>query len=229
MRMVLGLVVMTVGASAGPLAPDGNYEPRIIEGWTVLIQRPLLDDQAALGRDALRLLEVKLVDVVRTVPAAACVELRKVPIYLCFREGSRGGPGAEYHPDEGWLRDNGYDPKKAKAVEIGDAAQFLKFSIPQPSVLLHELAHAYHDRVLGFGHAGIKAAYASAVEGRKYESVLHVGGARKRHYALTDEKEYFAEATEAWFGTNDFYPFVRAELREFDPQVCAVLREVWGS
>ena len=25
--------------------------------------------------------------------------------------------------------------------------------------------------------------------------------------------EYFAEASEAFFGTNDFYPFVRAELR----------------
>ncbi|MBV8880523.1 MAG: metallopeptidase, partial [Planctomycetaceae bacterium] len=70
--------------------------------------------------------------------------------------------------------------------------------------------------------------YAAAVEGKKYDSVLHVSGSRKRHYALTNEKEYFAEATEAWLGTNDFYPFVRAELREVDPAVCAVLREVWG-
>ena len=95
-------------------------------------------------------------------------------------------------------------------------------------MLLHELAHAYHDRVLGFDHAGILAAYKAAVDGKKYESVLHIGGKLKRHYALTNEKEYFAEASEAWFGTNDFYPFVRAELREVDPKAAAVLEEVWG-
>jgi hypothetical protein len=33
--------------------------------------------------------------------------------------------------------------------------------------------------------------------------------------------------TEAFFGTNDFYPFVRAELREHDPEMFEVLREVW--
>ena len=29
--------------------------------------------------------------------------------------------------------------------------------------------------------------------------------------------EYFAEASEAYFGTNDFFPFVRIELRRHDP------------
>ena len=72
-----------------------------------------------------------------------------------------------------------------------------------------------------------KAAYAAAVQGKRYESVLHIDGGHKRHYALTDHKEYFAEACEAWFGTNDFYPFVRAELREVDPEACTVLEEVW--
>jgi hypothetical protein len=200
-----------------------QYETRVVEGWTVHVQRRLLEEKAELGRDALRLLETKLYEITRVVPAKACAELRKVPIWLGDGEG-----GTEYHPSEEWLRRNGRDPRKAKAVEIGDAARFLKFSIPQPSVLLHELAHAYHDRFLGFEHPGIRAAYAAAVEGKKYESVLHIGGKRRRHYALTDAKEYFAEASEAWLGTNDFYPFVRAELREFDPQAAAVLEEVWG-
>ena len=45
---------------------------------------------------------------------------------------------------------------------------------------------------------------------------------------MTNEKEYFAESTEAFFGTNDFYPFVRAELKEYDPDMFALLCEVWG-
>ncbi len=34
--------------------------------------------------------------------------------------------------------------------------------------------------------------------------------------------EYFAEGTEAYFYRNDFYPFVRAELKDHDP----VLRDL---
>jgi len=40
--------------------------------------------------------------------------------------------------------------------------------------------------------------------------------------------EYFAESTEAFFGTNDFYPFVRPELREFDPEMFNLLTKLWG-
>ena len=53
-------------------------------------------------------------------------------------------------------------------------------------------------------------------------------GRRERHYALNNPKEYFAETTEAFFGVNDFYPFVRAELKEFDPAMFELLGEVWA-
>jgi hypothetical protein len=39
--------------------------------------------------------------------------------------------------------------------------------------------------------------------------------------------EYFAEATEAFFGTNDFYPFVRAELLQHDPELFKLLETLW--
>ncbi len=39
--------------------------------------------------------------------------------------------------------------------------------------------------------------------------------------------EHFAEASEAFFGTNDFYPFVRAELRRHDPGMYALLEKLW--
>jgi hypothetical protein len=45
---------------------------------------------------------------------------------------------------------------------------------------------------------------------------------------MTDPKEYFAEATEAYFGVNDFYPFVRAELHEHDPGMYQLLEKIWG-
>ena len=49
-----------------------------------------------------------------------------------------------------------------------------------------------------------------------------------RHYALTNHKEFFAEMTEAYFGVNDFFPFVRAELRRHDEATFLMLQEIWG-
>jgi hypothetical protein len=42
-----------------------------------------------------------------------------------------------------------------------------------------------------------------------------------------DRWEYFAEASEAYFGTNDFYPFVRTELQRHDPEMYELLKRLW--
>lgn len=47
-------------------------------------------------------------------------------------------------------------------------------------------------------------------------------------YAAENHKEDFAEASEAFFGANDFYPFVRVELRRHDPEMEALLGRLWG-
>jgi len=98
----------------------------------------------------------------------------------------------------------------------------------QPFMVLHELAHAYHDRVPGFDHAKIRAAYDGAVKEGKSESVLFWDGRKGRHDGLKDHKGSFAEGTEACFGTNDFYPFVRAELRQHDAALFEAIESVWG-
>jgi hypothetical protein len=98
----------------------------------------------------------------------------------------------------------------------------------QPCVALHELAHAYHDQFLGFDHPALAERHAAAKSGGKYDEVLHIDGKRREHYALTDPKEFFAELTECYFGTNDFYPFVRVELREHDAESYRLLETIWG-
>ena len=39
--------------------------------------------------------------------------------------------------------------------------------------------------------------------------------------------EYFAETTEAYFGTNDFHPFVRGELLTVDPSCAKLMQNTW--
>ena len=43
-------------------------------------------------------------------------------------------------------------------------------------------------------------------------------------YDRVDEREYFAELSEAWFWENDFQPFTRDALLTFGPVGAAVVR-----
>ena len=99
-----------------------------------------------------------------------------------------------------------------------------------PYVILHELAHAYHDQVLegGFKNKEVADAYNEIKKTGSYDKVLLYTGRTVKHYALTTPMEYFAESTEAYLGVNDFYPFVRAELKEHDPRMFELLKKIWG-
>jgi hypothetical protein len=120
----------------------------------------------------------------------------------------------------------------AKGVEFTDIRHFDAETRRMPVFVLHELAHAYHDRVLGFDNAEIKAAYDRAVAGKSYDAVERWHGTGpntiERAYAMTNEREYFAESTEAYFDRNDFYPFTREDLVRHDPEMCKLLERVWG-
>ena len=207
-----------------PYDPTSAYEIRKIEGWRVYVLKRLEKEKPEILRKAMRLVGLQLYQITLVVPDGPLEKLREVPIWVCDR---KDGP-IHFHPNRGWLVTNGYNPDKAKAVDISRVANIVNSYRTQRWVLLHELAHAYHNRVLGFNHPKVLQAYRNAKKSKKYESVLLHNGRKVRHYALTNEKEYFAECTEAFFGTNDFYPFVRSELKEHDPGVYKVLEEVWG-
>lgn len=205
-----------------------DREPRDLEGWTVRVDRSLLTGpDAAFGRKALRVLEHKLAEIAQVVPPGPLAALRKVTIVLDARHPLSS---MQYHPSAGWLRQHGYEPTLARCVHIPRVADVTgRFLVnQQPMAVLHELAHAYHDQVLGFDDPKIKAAWVRFTDSGKYGEVLHISGRRRKHYALTNQMEFFAEMTESFFGTNDFYPFVRGELKQELPDVDKLLTEVWG-
>ncbi len=218
--------------SADPVAVAG-HQTKSIEGWTVHVSDELLEkDKAATGR-ALELLTVQLREITRVVPAAAVLELRKVPLWFSA-EYPGVQPRAEYHPGAGWLRDNKRDPAMEKAVEFTNVQIFERETKRMPNFALHELAHAYHDRVLpkGFGNEEIKAAFEKAKTSGLYDRVEQRFGdgrsANVRAYAITNPMEYFAECSEAFFSTNDFFPFTREQLEKHDPEMFALLKSLWS-
>ena len=209
-------------------------EVREVSGWKVHINKILLGSQRDETQHALDLLKKMLDEIIRTVPKAAVVEMQKVPLYFSPPyKGKRGG--AEFHPDAGWLRDNGRDPVMAKGVEFSGIADFEQEMNRMPNFALHELAHGFHNRVVkgGFDNAEIKTAYENAKASGKYDRVERWHGNGKpntfeRAYAMSSPMEYFAECTEAFFSRNDFFPFTRDELNRHDPQMSALLGKLWG-
>ncbi len=208
-------------------APRGLYHEMDIEGWTVLVHPELEEGDPDLWERTRDLLGEKLRAMVGVLPARAIQELREVPIWVEHEHPMH--PCMCYHPEAGWLRENAMNPDKAGAVEIANARNFIEWSETQPWMVLHEMAHAYHFRRLGAEHPEIRQAYEEAVAAKRYEAVAHVDGrTQQRHYALTNDKEYFAEATEAYYGKNDFAPFDREALAEHDPRIFQILPRLWG-
>ena len=219
-------VQLAAGESKPSYEPTENYVQREIHGWTVYVHRSLLDEQKRTGDRVLELLTVKLYDIRQAVPAKALEKLRKIPIWLEYNNPKVRC--ACFHPSRQWLKSNGFNPDKAGAVEIGNSETFIRWSRHQPSMVLHELAHGYHWHFLGgYDNPDIAAAFNRAKDAKLYESVLYFDGSKKRAYALNNPQEYFAELTEAWFGMNDFYPFVRAEVLVHDPEMAKLLRKLW--
>ncbi len=202
---------------------------RVIEGWTVHIDdRLLAGPDKAIGDRALRILANRLYDITLVVPADKVARLQKVPIWIDRSHGKLRP--AQYHPSAGWLKGHGYSAVLARCVHIPVAGDFASIGHQrvQPWSVLHELAHAYHDQVLGFDNAQIRAAWECFRDGGKYKRTLHINGRMVKHYALTNPMEFFAEMTEAYFGVNDFYPFNRAELQRDEPGIYALLTTIWG-
>lgn len=208
-----------------------GQEQRQLAGWTAWVNPRLIEQDAALLEQALTLLRAQLEEITRVVPHRAVVELQKVPLHF-NPEYPNVSPRAEYHPGAAWLRTNGRDPTMEKAVEFTNVRIFAAETRRMPNFALHELAHAYHDRVLGFDHAEIIAAFEHARAAKLYDHVERRDSeGRKRMakaYAMTNAKEYFAECSEAFFSRNDFFPFTREELRKHDPVMCELLKKLWG-
>jgi len=238
------------GATGGAPSGDGPAvvspplrETRSIAGWTVLIDRRLLDGHeaaAASGAEgetdinrALALLEHQLEEIARVVPARAVEALRRVPLFMS-PEYAGIQPRAEYHPAPRWLEQHGRDPAMARGVEFTHVRIFEAETRRMPNFALHELAHAYHHRVLpgGFDHAEIAAAFARARDAGLYDRVERRDSEGRpsfeRAYAMTNAAEFFAESSEAYFSRNDFFPFDRRELERHDPTTLAAVEIAWG-
>lgn len=233
MTRMLAVILLISGVVFGserdtPPLPQ-EHQIRQMEGWTVHVDTRLLNEEnAAIGKHAIRILENQLFGIKLVVEEEKVKRLQQVPVWLDLTCGEL--KAMQYHPGAGWLKAQGLPAELAKCVHIPDVKSFVNARTlrEQPLVMLHELAHAYHDQVLNFENAEIKAAWQRFKDGKRYEATLHVNGHTTKHYGLTNQMEFFAEMTESYFGMNDFFPFNSGELKKEDPELFALLEKTWG-
>jgi hypothetical protein len=213
-------------------APAASHRELKLQGWTVRVHEDLYRSDGELTERALELLEMQLQEIVRVVPEPAVRCLQRVPLWFS-PEYPNTQPGAEYHPDAAWLSRNQRDPVMAQSVEFTNIRIFERETRRMPNFALHELAHAYHDQFLdqGFRNQAIQQAFDQTKRSGTYQSVEQRFGdgrtATVEAYAMKTPQEYFAESTEAYFSTNDFFPFDRSQLGSHDPRMLTLLEQLW--
>jgi len=201
-----GAWAVALDTDAKPMATaKGEYVSLRMEGWTVHLRDHFVGAGRTAVDDFLPRLAGRLRAVCGALPARAVARLREVPIWV-----SPGIPGVEsaarYHPDAGWLEGHGRDPAMAKGVEFTNVDDFAAQAEARPGLVLHELARAWHDQVVGAGDprlAGLES-------------------------ASSDSAEVFAAASEVFFLGEGAATRAPGALPRRDPRRERLLRSLWG-
>ena len=223
------ILVVLVGACVLE-EPDDDYRVYDLNGFEVRVEIRALEINEERTQEAIDLLEENLQEVTTLSLNDAIMEaLQSVVIFVDWNTSNRT---ALYHPSLTWLQDNGYTEEKYRSVEIPNLTMYLENTrLNHPYIILHELAHAYHHQVLGSSDEFITEAFENARANGLYRDVTYDTGTEVIHaplsYAYTNEREYFAELTETYFGWNNYFPFIRTELETYDSVGYEMIEIAW--
>jgi hypothetical protein len=233
---------MTIVTVDAPAMPAG-WKLETIAGFQVVFSPALLRDDASSSR-AREFLDDRLAEATRLVPAAAVPHLRKVRLWLDLDPAgdSRGLAFYAASPSNGAASPSDRHAERDRPYGGFRGAMYLGIVFPNiigaittsaiwrsPMMVLHELAHAYHHQVLGFFNAEVKQTYEAAKAKGLYRNVSYRHGQiAPVGYAMSNELEYFAELTEAYFGQNDQAPFDAEELKKYDSDGFRLIERAWN-
>lgn len=148
---------------------------------------------------------------------AICAEFAQIKYFLFMGKESRTGGrhgGQWYFPVNNRISKHFDD-----SIVVRSIYDYLIYSEDEALMTaLHELSHAYYFRHIKRLYQTNNAAYQNAEKNNLYQKVKSVHGqVLEKAYALTNEKEYFAELAKTYLFGNHYFPFTGKELREYDP------------
>jgi hypothetical protein len=222
--------------------PIKGYQTKMIHGFTVLVSDEVIEknDEKKWARTPLEVLDLELGTIVRVIPAKPVDALRKILIWVEWED--KDDPEypkavAKYYGVIGnralWSFSKKKHPLKANNIEIVNMKSLTREHQPRVKfercVLLHELSHAVHHQLVGVVNVPIRTAYQQAMARKLYEETKDVYGRKRKPYARTNEREYFAELTCAYLDKLHYFPFNAKDLKEHDPVGYKLMEATWGT
>jgi dipeptidyl-peptidase-4 len=229
--------------TAFPPDPATSYEEFRRHGFKVMVSKRLPD-----GAECLRRLDDRLEVIADVLPAVHLSILRGVTVWIEPRNGPIAPSiydkaGAFYVPLGSKSDPTFYGLRaETRGGVVVFADGYLRGDLGKratdvaPGFLLHEMAHAIHDRVLGYDEPSVKTAYQRAMDGKLYDTVQTVAWDEHGHarvergpaYARTNDLEYFAELSVAYFNQGNWhYPKTRDDLADHDPGGYVLMDSFW--
>lgn len=218
--LFFSLLIITVNPSQA--ADKSKYDRTTIAGWKVFVEQSLAGDSRA--RNALKFLKRKLHEAQKVLPEQHLDKLKAVPIWL----SENNGEDVEFYFYESRVYQGEFNPQKFGGIEIQNIDNFLELIEYDQSVMIHELAHAYHKMNYEKIDKFVMRAYKNASREHLYKKPETRRNRKARGvYAAISPYEYFAELSAIYFDGNYYYPFNDRDLKKHDRMGYEMIERVW--
>ncbi len=213
--------------------PPREYAEREVHGWTVLVEKQLLDDAPDVAATAQERLKKKLAEAAAALPAATLPDLRKVKIFLMHGPKAAAGGrdnGLEYFQRHAPQHFDWLDPRMGSSIVIFHAENYVSLSdLWALKSLVHEFGHAHHLEHWPEDRGDIYDTWEHALKAGLYQVVRDEDReAFMPNYAAQNHLEYFAELTAMYFVGANYFPKDRTGLKAYDPDGYSLIEKLWG-
>lgn len=196
-------------------------------GIRIIVESELLAQNPELAHACARRLQQKVQQALALMPSAHRAQFAGIRFYLF--NGSQSSYGGK---DSGlWYfsKKNRISERFNDSIIINSAQRFLNLSEAHAlAVTIHELAHGFNHYNRARFWREQRAAYNNTLTQKRYQKPGKTPTDKPwKAYALTNEKEYFAELSAMFFARLNHAPFDRAGLATYDPEGFALMERAW--
>ncbi|BBB69853.1 hypothetical protein UNDYM_5600 [Undibacterium sp. YM2] len=213
-------------------SPRRSYQT-IAGDWKILVEQDMAAADPKLTTAASNKLQQALTEILGKLPTASHQHVKSLNFYLMWGEkspkgGEKSGMRAVKRVDP--LRLPLYDPAWKDAVIIYSATNLMSLDeLWTKKALTHEISHSWHLRDWPAKHPEITDIWEAAKRASLYKNVeTYKGKTLATAYALTNEREYFAELSAMYFVGGDYQPYDKAGLKNYDPLGYRMVEQYWG-
>jgi len=210
-KVILLLVFLAFTSNA---ARVNLYEKDIVEGWIVSIDKDFFRLEPKLKKEGLPNLEKALSDINKILPKSFCEFAKRdgLKIFISPSYKVYNRVGMFFVPPEDGSFSTGLERVMSKSIVIVDKSIFMDLKNLR-YYLIHELAHYYHFRVVGYGNKEVWRKFALSKGNPDY----------KIPYAVNrNHMEFFAELSAMFF-------VMRGDLEKMDKEGVILMKRLWST